>query len=140
MGFLSGVMVTTAVQQTRDPVCIPHSQTLHTDDGFWDLLVQLFLQILSDFITLYPVVLNHKLKASISLFWFLALLAVSFVTTVASLGAYAWSWKAAKLLNFVANFSQVISAGQVAIGLDPRNEGGRIVRQVTLPLEDQHDD
>lgn len=72
--------------------------------------------------------------------WSVSLLTVSFLTTSMALMIYAWSWKAATILSFVAAFAQIISAGQLAISLDPRNRGGRAVRRATLRLGDGHEE
>lgn len=140
IGLISGMVIIIAVKQTREPACIPHTEALSTDDGFWVLLAQVFLQILSIFCTVYPVVLNQDLKDSVAIFWFVALLVISFLTTIAALAIYAWSWKGATILSFVAAFAQVISAGQLAISLDPRNVERKIVRRATSKLEHGHQD
>lgn len=133
-------MILAAVKQTREPACTPSSKTLGSDDGFWVLLAQLFLQILAIFCTVYPVVLNRDLKDSVATFWFVALLVVSFLATITSLAVYAWSWKAATILGFVAAFAQVMSAGQLAISLDPRNAEKKVMRRTTFKIENGHQD
>ncbi|RFU72420.1 pfs domain-containing [Trichoderma arundinaceum] len=138
--LLSGMMVVVALQQTREPVCDLRLDALRTDDGFWTLLSQLFLQVLSIFCTLYPVVLNHELKVPVTKFWSGALLAISFATAVVAVVTYSWSWKAATVLSFVTAFAQVISAGQLAVSLNPDGRKGSFIKRKTSSMEDGHED
>ncbi|KAL6890683.1 hypothetical protein GGI43DRAFT_214557 [Trichoderma evansii] len=124
---VSGMMVVIALQQTREPACNPSADTLHTDDGFWTLLGQLFLQLLASFCTLYPVVVNHELRVPATRFWFMTLLAVSVFTALGAVVVYSWSWKIATMLSFGGAFAQIISAGQLAVSLSSyeKREGRR---------------
>lgn len=120
-------MVVIALQQTREPVCSPSADTLRTDDGFWTLLSQLFLQLLAAFCTLYPVVVNHELRVPATRFWFMMLLAVSVFTALGAVVVYSRSWKVATMLSFGGGFAQIISAGQLAVSLSSyeKREGRR---------------
>lgn len=121
-------MVVIALQQTREPACNPSADALRTDDGFWTLLSQLFLQLLSAFCTLYPVVVNHELRVPVTRFWFMALLAVCVFTAFGAVAAYSWSWKVATMLSFGGGFAQIVSAGQLAVSLGSyrkKERGGR---------------
>jgi hypothetical protein len=132
------MMIVIAVQQTREPSCDPCLDTLPTDDGFWALLSQLFLQVLSIYCTLYPVVANCERKIPIANFWFMVLLAVSFMTAIGAVVAYAWSWKIATVLAFASGFVQVITAGQLAASLDPDDKKRAVLRAGTFKMEDGH--
>ncbi|KZL85143.1 hypothetical protein CI238_03043 [Colletotrichum incanum] len=136
--MLSGAMIATAISQTREPSCNPQPKGLRADDGFWILLSQLFLQILSIYCTAYPVVLNKEVKLSIAGFWFWASLAASFTTTVTAAIAYAWSWQVAAVLSFTSNFVQVIPAGQLAASLGSDYVTWRVRRTETFKMEEGH--
>ncbi|KAL6875258.1 hypothetical protein J3F83DRAFT_713149 [Trichoderma novae-zelandiae] len=71
------------------------------------------------FCTLYPVVLSRELKASVTRFRFGTLLAVRLLAAVGAVVAYSWSWKVAAVLGFATGFAQIISAGQLAVSLEP---------------------
>ncbi|KZL76019.1 NB-ARC and ankyrin domain protein [Colletotrichum tofieldiae] len=136
--MLSGAMIATAISQTREPACDPRLEGLRTDDGFWILLSQLFLQFLSIYCTAYPVVLNKEVKFSVAGFWFWASLAASFATTVTAAIAYAWSWQVAAVLSFTSSFVQVISAGQLAASLGSDYITRRVRRTETFKMEEGH--
>ncbi|KAK2050349.1 hypothetical protein LZ31DRAFT_216155 [Colletotrichum somersetense] len=138
--MLSGASIATAISQSREPACDPRPKGLRTDDGFWMLLSQLFLQVLSIYCTVYPVALNKELKLSIAGFWFWASLAASFATTVTAAMAYAWSWQVAAVLSFTSSFAQVIPAGQLAASLGPDNAKWRARRTGVFKAEEGHYD
>ncbi|EFQ29408.1 uncharacterized protein GLRG_04552 [Colletotrichum graminicola M1.001] len=127
--MLSGATIATTISQGRDP----RPRGLR-DDGFWVLLSQLFLQVLSIYCTVYPVVLNKDLELSIAGFWFWASLAASFATTVTAAVAYPWSWQVATVLSFTSSFAQVIPAGQLAASLGPDDTKNRSVQGGRRPL------
>ncbi|KAK1600186.1 uncharacterized protein LY79DRAFT_698783 [Colletotrichum navitas] len=127
--MLSGATIATAVSQSREPACDPRPRGLRADDGFWMLLSQLSLQVLSIYCTVYPVVLNTELKLSIAGFWFWASLAASFVATVTAAVAYAWSWQVAAVLSFTSSFAQILPAGQLAASLGPDDTKKRRARR-----------
>lgn len=132
------MMIAIAVLQTRETSCNPSLDTLHTDDGFWTLLGQLFLQVLSLYCTLYPVIHNHGQKIHVAKFWFMVLLSVSFMTSIGAVVAYAWSWKLATVLSFGSGFAQVISAGQLAASLDLDDGKRRFSKTRTFNMDSDH--
>jgi hypothetical protein len=112
------MMLAFSIQQNREPACVPQRDRLHTDDGFWMLLSQLFLQFLSVYTTLYPVVRDHDEKIRIAAFWFRSLLGISVMTSIMATVVYSSSWKVATVLSFFSGFAATISAAQLAVGLD----------------------
>lgn len=136
-GVISGMMLAFAMQQMRKTVCNPRLDMLLTDDGFWTLMSQLFLQGLAIYCTLCPVVLDREQKIPVAEFWFKVLLAVSLVTAIVAAVVYAWSWKAATVLSFVSGFAQVIAAAQLAASLGP-DDKSTFSRTKTFNIEDDY--
>lgn len=128
--FLSGMMLAFAMHQTREVVCNPQRNKLSSDDGFWVLLSQLFLQALSAYCALYPVANDEKrrLREGVSkinketLWWFKSLLIISILTSTAAVIVYPSSWKVATALSFLSGFSIVVATAQLARGLDDEDK------------------
>jgi hypothetical protein len=119
--LLSGIALGICISQTREPACNPNRDKLSTDDGFWALLSQLFLQILAVYCTLYPVASRER-YIKVSKLWFAALLVISFTACLLALALYTTSWKVAAVFSFVSNLAAVTSLAQLAEGLSVKNE------------------
>ncbi|KAH8728040.1 heterokaryon incompatibility protein-domain-containing protein [Phaeosphaeriaceae sp. PMI808] len=120
--LLSGVTLGICVMQTRETVCDPNRDKLRNDDGFWALLSQLCLQVLTIYCTLHPVV-SRTTQIRISQLWFAALLTTSFLACVMAIGLYTMSWKVAAVLSFVSNLAAVTSLAQLTAGLSAKSDG-----------------
>lgn len=117
--FLSAFMIATAVHKIRKPSCTPQIETVKTDDGFWVLLSQLFILVLSTYCTLFVAYTSEEMTLWLDRFWFNILLFVGVSTAVSAVAVYPWSWKIATILSFVSGSAQVVSLGQIAANLHP---------------------
>nr|XP_036575292.1 WD repeat-containing protein [Colletotrichum truncatum]KAF6781845.1 WD repeat-containing protein [Colletotrichum truncatum] len=90
--------------------------------------------------TIYAVMQNNEVKASIANFWFRSSLVVSSSATTASVFVYGWSWQASAALSFISAFSQLIPAGQLAASLGSDDLKKKLRKRATLNLEEGHTD
>jgi hypothetical protein len=102
---LSGVMMGFALVQTRPPACIPRASDY--DDGFWVLLSQLCLQLLSLYVTVVPLLRNYNFP--VRRFWFGIAVGTSLIMEVLSLALYGVSWKVSAISTYVAAVASLIT-------------------------------
>ncbi|KAI9162899.1 hypothetical protein HJFPF1_04494 [Paramyrothecium foliicola] len=114
---LSSVMLAISVQQTREPICEPHADSLWEDDGIWALLSQMFLQFITTYCTSYTVARQRYEKMQINPILLQVTWWVSLISIVLSVATYRVSWQLSTIFSFISNFVGVIIAAQLAINL-----------------------
>ena len=110
---ISGLMIGFAIMQPRPPECVPASDS--RDDNFWALLSQLFIQLLSLYCTIVPLIRDRSLP--VRRFWFSVTLGVSAATTVVAPVVYGYSWKASALASYVSGVAALMASAQLAGGV-----------------------
>ena len=110
---ISGILVGIGIFQPRPPLCVPSRRS--RDDGFWTLLSQVFLQLLSIFTTLMPLVRDKAVSLRRGLF--ATSLAVSALAAISSPVLYGFSWQASVLVSFASAFASLMGAVQLAGGV-----------------------
>jgi asparagine N-glycosylation enzyme membrane subunit Stt3 len=108
----SGLMLGLAISQSRPPACVPNSTSLSSDDGFWSLLSQLLLQLLSLYSTVIPLLRDGTLP--VRRIWFSAAVSVSAIMNILALVLYAFSWKGSELLGYISGVSALVAGVHLA--------------------------
>lgn len=112
-GCIGALFVGVGTSQQRPASCVPNWAS--RDDGFWALLSQAFLQLLSVYATLVPLLRDRAVSLRSGLFC--TLLAASAVAAVAAPVLYGASWRASGLASFVSAFASLMGVVMLAGGV-----------------------
>ncbi|KAI0450434.1 hypothetical protein F5B21DRAFT_490842 [Xylaria acuta] len=113
----NGSMVGLGATQSRASECVPDASSLLKNDGFWALLGQLFVSLLSLYCTLVPILRHRARTIAVQQFWFYLMIGLSAAASIAALIVYGYSWQASLVLSNVAGLSALVPAAQLAGGI-----------------------
>lgn len=110
---VSGIMIGLSITQSRPAQSQPSPSDW--DDGFWALLSQMFLQTLSLYILIVPLLRDKNFP--VRRFWFCLSVVTSACMSILSPALYGMSWKVSALTTYVAGVSSLITSTQLTGGI-----------------------
>jgi len=113
ISVISGILVGVGLMQSRSPQCVPDPGS--RDDGFYELISQLLLQLLSLYCTLIPLARDKAIQ--LRTWWFGLTLTGSAVAAVVAPATYGWSWRASMIASFMSTFAALMASVQLAGGV-----------------------
>ena len=120
-------MIGLSIMRSRPAACVPSPES--RDDSFWTLLSQLFIQLLSLYCTVVPLVRDRGL--TVRRFWFFVALGVSAATAVVAPVLYEFSWQASALASYVSGVTALMASAQLTGGLQQVMLGTNLGRRGT---------